>query len=113
MKLGIIGSRQAKALGYDDIRENIPDNCTMIISGGAVGVDTMAEIVAKQMNINFKKILPDYKIFGRTAPLVRNSEIVKQSDKIIAFWDHKSTGTAHAIRECIRLNKPVEIISIK
>lgn len=112
MNIGIIGTRFNGELCPKLMSSYLPENCTMIISGGAVGVDKCAVECAIINNIPYKEILPNYSFFGKQAPLVRNVSIVKESDKVIAFWDHKSRGTAHTIRECIRLKVPVEIVGI-
>jgi uncharacterized phage-like protein YoqJ len=41
---------------------------------------------------------PNYNKDGRWAPLKRNDIIVNEADKIMAFWDGKSTGTKYVIR---------------
>lgn len=55
------------------------------------------------------EILPDYRLHGRRAPLVRNSEIAGRCDKMIAFWDGESRGTLHAMNQAKRMGKPVWI----
>lgn len=112
MKVAIIGSRNAGKLTVFKISQHVPADCTQIISGGATGVDSLAEQYARENNIPFVEVTPDYKIFGRQAPLVRNSKIVELADKVLAFWDYQSKGTAHTISECVRLNVPFEIISL-
>jgi len=84
----------------------------MIISGGAIGVDTAAEKYAQGKGLAFRKILPDYKLFGKRAPLVRDTQIVKEADLVLAFWDMESRGTSFTISECIRLGVEVKIIRI-
>ena len=57
MKVMIAGSRTIQV----DIEKYIPDDTTMIISGGAIGVDTLAEKYADKMNIPKVILKPDYK----------------------------------------------------
>lgn len=66
-----------------------------LISGGAIGVDTIARKWrnAYRPNLFYKEIIPNYKRFGRYAPLQRNQTIVDSVDVVIAFWDGKSRGT--------------------
>jgi predicted Rossmann fold nucleotide-binding protein DprA/Smf involved in DNA uptake len=95
-----------------------------IISGGARGVDTYAEKFAKAHNIkififkaNWKDISHSDAIiknnkFGKydaRAGMRRNQTIVNEADKIIAFWDGKSTGTKSTIDLAIKAGKPVDI----
>ena len=112
MKVAIIGTRDAAGFKSEQITEHLPKECSVIISGGAVGIDTAAEHYAKEHSIPFRKILPDYSMFGKRAPLVRDTQIVKEADLVLAFWDMKSRGTSFTIAECIRLGVAVQIIKI-
>jgi hypothetical protein len=42
--------------------------------------------------------------------LLRNIDMVNNSDMVIAFWDMFSYGTAHTIAHAVRCNKQVIII---
>lgn len=109
MKVAIIGSRN---LNITNLEEYIPENISEIVSGGAKGVDTSAKEYALKNNIPFTEFLPDYKRFGKGAPLKRNLQIIEYADMVIAFWDGKSHGTKYVIDNCSKLNKPVKIIKI-
>lgn len=112
MRVGIVGSRNCKNFDASIIEEYLPLNCTEIISGGADGIDSFAEILALEKDIPIRKILPDYVKYGKRAPLMRNILIVQNSDMLLAFWDCYSRGTAHTINACITKNVPVRIIPI-
>ncbi|MCL2069023.1 MAG: DUF2493 domain-containing protein [Oscillospiraceae bacterium] len=112
MKVAVIGSRNAENFDMNRIGEYLPEDCTLIISGGAPGVDTAAERYAHEHGIAFHKILPDYDSHGRRAPIVRDTQIVRESQLVLAFWDFRSRGTSFTISECIRLGVPVRVISI-
>ena len=47
------------------------------------------------------------------APKERNTDIVKNSDILVAFWDMESTGTLDSITKAIDLNKKVYLYNIK
>ena len=113
LKVAVIGSREAAGFDIERIGKFLPVNCTQIISGGAVGVDSAAEYYAKKNGIAFRKILPDYERHGRHAPLIRDTQIVEESELVLAFWDFHSRGTSFTIGECIRLGVPVRIIDLK
>ncbi len=109
MKAAIIGSRGLKAI---NIGEYIPEGTDEIISGGARGIDTCAAEYARAHGIKLTEIFPDYKRYGRAAPIVRNREIIERSDIVIALWDGRSRGTAHVVSECERLEHPVRVFII-
>lgn len=113
MKVAIIGSRNFKNLKIEKILENIPKDCTSIVSGGAIGVDSYAKKVSKILNVPIKEFLPDYEKYGKLAPLERNTKIVEYSDQVLAFWDYESKGTRNTILKCLDSNKPVKIIPIE
>ena len=106
MKVAIIGSR---SLINVEISKYIPENVTEIISGGAIGIDTLAEEVADKRRISKSIIRPEYDKYGKKAPLIRNKEIVNRAELVIAFWDGKSRGTKFTIDYAKKLNKEVKI----
>lgn len=110
MKVAVVGSRGAAEDCYPLICENLPDGCSEIISGGAQGVDAMAQRLARERGIRFVAFLPDYDSFGRSAPLRRNLEMLAYADYVLIFWDGSSKGTAYVIDECVKSGKPFRIV---
>ncbi len=106
MKVAIIGSRN---LFFDDFKKYIPDNTTKIVSGGAKDIDQCARTFAIKEGIKLTEFLPKYELYGRTAPLKRNIEIINYSDIVIAFWDGKSRGTKFVIDNCKKMNKEFRV----
>lgn len=110
MKVGVIGSRGFK--DYDLVVKTLSSmNITLIVSGGAMGADTLGERYAKENNIETKIFLPDWKTHGKAAGFLRNTDIINESDTIVAFWDGSSRGTADSIAKANKLNKPVIIVN--
>ena len=112
MRVAIVGSRDLQnkeEYWYKKICENIPLNCTEIVSGGAEGVDSFARRYAREHKLLFREFLPEYNRYGKPAAFIRNTEIVEYAHMVIAFWDGQSKGTADTIMKCYELNKPVEI----
>lgn len=109
IKIAVIGSRILTPA--DSVFESLlPENCE-IVSGGAIGVDTAIANYAKKRNIELTEILPDYKKNKKSAPLIRNREIIDMADKVLAFWDGISKGTSYSIAYAQKIGKPVETIS--
>ena len=107
MKVAVIGSR---SIGVADFKKYLPDETDEIISGGAKGVDQVAARYAEMENIKLTEIYPDYRRYGKGAPLKRNNEIIDRSDFVLAIWDGKSCGTRYVIEKCKKINKPVKVI---
>ena len=73
---------------------------TEVVSGGAEGVDLIGEDWAIERGIPVKRFDPDWKLFGKQAGKVRNTEMARYVGKVgrlVAFWDGKSNGTKHMI----------------
>lgn len=109
MKLAIIGSRN---LHVENLSDYIPEGVTEIISGGAHGIDSCAREFAVQNGIRLTEFLPDYRRYGRGAPLKRNILIVDAADEVLAFWDGNSRGTAYTISYAREKNKNVRVIML-
>lgn len=109
MKVAIIGSR---TITIENIEDYIPKGTTEIISGGAKGADTCAKLFAESNNITYTEFLPEYKKYGRAAPIVRNRLIVDSADIIIAFWDGISKGTKSAIDYCKKNRKEILVYTL-
>ncbi len=107
MKVAIIGSRNVKypKAVLNKILEELPNNCTEIVSGGAEGVDMLAEQFAKDNGITFKEI-------SSNNPLEKSQKLAEYADCLIAFWDCASKGTAVIISTFTKVSKNVKIICI-
>lgn len=109
MKVAVVGSRSVN--NYDVVKAILNQyTFTQIISGGAKGVDTLAEQYSIEHNlINPLVILPDWKQYNRGAGAVRNREIVDLSDFVIAIWDGRSKGSLISINHAKKNDKPVYV----
>ncbi len=113
MRVAVIGSRCEDDGLEELIQEHLPPYTTEIVSGGAKGVDHAAKTVAGNLGIPFTEFLPDYKMYGKRAPLVRNDRIIEYADMVLAFWDGDSHGTQYVIGECLKRGKRVVYIPLK
>jgi hypothetical protein len=69
----------------------------IIVSGKANGADSLGEQYAKENNFPVANFPADWKTHGKAAGFIRNIEMAKYADALIAFWDQKSNGTKHMI----------------
>lgn len=67
-----------------------------IVSGTARGADLLGERYAKEKGYPIKQFPADWSK-GKGAGYIRNEDMAKYSDALIAFWDGKSKGTEHMI----------------
>ena len=112
--MGIVGSRDFENTEqvYNLICSKIPENCTEIVSGGARGIDTLAERYAREHNLDLTVFLPEYEKYGKNATLLRNTEIVKRADIILVFMHNESRGSADTASKCLEQKKPLKVYII-
>jgi len=109
MIVGIVGSRDFTDYAYfTKIVSVIP--ISLIVSGGAIGADSLAERYSIELNIPLVKHKPNWDMFGKAAGMIRNKLIVDQSELVIAVWDDKSRGTKHLIDITTKANKKLIIV---
>lgn len=110
--IAVIGSRSFEN-GYflENVLRNLFDHEDVLISGGAVGTDQLAENFADKNIIEKKIFLPNYAL-GRAATHIRNDEIIKISDFFVVFYDGKSKGTASMIKKIQSKKKKMIIFAV-
>jgi hypothetical protein len=98
MKTIIAGSR-----GFNNyaILENAMSQClwpiTEVVSGCARGADTLGERWAHAKRIPVKLFPADWDRDGNRAGYIRNAQMARYAEALIAFWDGKSRGTRDMI----------------
>lgn len=112
--LAVVGSRTFQSYAVlkqrlDEERNKTPFDT--IVSGGAEGADTLAAQYARENGIVLVELRPDMSK-GRFAPLIRNTDIVRRADRVIAFWDGQSTGTLDSIKKARKMSKPLIIVNV-
>ncbi|MBQ8389082.1 MAG: hypothetical protein IJX46_09175 [Clostridia bacterium] len=110
MKLLIAGSRSIKNF---DLAPYIPKDVDLIISGGAGGVDSLAEEYADKHRISKLILRPQYGLYGKAAPLKRNEIMVELADRVLLIWDGISKGSQHTAKYAKSAGKHVELVIFK
>ena len=109
MKLLIVGSRSITDF---DLSPYIPTGVDTIISGGAYGIDILAEQYADRNHISKYILRPRYELYGRAAPLKRNEQMVDMADAVLVIWDGKSKGAQYTTKYTKKTNKPITLILV-
>ena len=109
MKLLVIGSR---SIINFDLSDYIDPDTELIITGGASGIDTLAERFADKHNISKLVLRPKYNIYQKAAPLKRNEKMVDIADEVLVIWDGKSKGTKYTLQYAQKQNKKIHLIDI-
>lgn len=116
MRIAVIGSRNFNDYEYfksefEKFLKELDIKEYKIISGGAKGADAFAAKYAKENNKEIVEFLPDWEKYGKKAGFLRNNIIWDNADIGIAFWDGKSTGTAHSFEISKKQNKILKVIN--
>lgn len=113
MKFLVFGSRSfqdyaflSDKLGWIVSRED------EIITGGAVGADSLAERWAREHGVSHTLFKPDYEQHGDEAPLMRNALMAEEADKGICFYDGCSRGTIHTLQELAKRGKHTQVYGV-
>lgn len=110
MKVAIVGSRDFRNFDMVDTFVNQLPVSDVVVSGGARGVDLCAEMAARKRGMKCIIHKAEWARNGRGAGFMRNSLIVNDCDKLVAFWDGESRGTKHSIDLANLRGKSVEVI---
>lgn len=109
-RVAIVGSREWSDL--ERVRSHVrglPAG-TIVVSGGARGVDTAAEQAARERGLEVRVHRPDWARHGNAAGVIRNGEIVADCTRVVAFWDGRSRGTFDTLNRAHAAGLPVEIV---
>lgn len=117
MKVAIVGYRNFKDYQFFEKKVNEILACNdiapcEIVSGGAEGVDTLAEIYAHEYTIPLTVFPAEWNKYGRSAGPKRNKLIVDRADVVIAFLSKESKGTVSTINLAKKANKKVFVVDV-
>lgn len=114
MKVIIAGSRSIES--YDIVCCAIQESnfdITTVISGTANGVDKLGELYANNNNIDIVRLPADWRKHGNAAGFIRNEQMAKRGEALIAVWDGKSRGTKHMIDLANKYNLKIYVKKVK
>lgn len=85
---------------------------TQIISGMSRGPDRLSIRYGVENKIPIIKVFPDWKTYGKQAGFIRNEQMAKIADGLIAIWNGYSKGTYHMIRTAEKKGLKVYITTV-
>ena len=107
MKLLIVGSRSIVDF---DLSQYISADVDTVISGGADGIDRLAEQYADLHHLSKFILRPRYDLYGRAASLKRSEQMVDMADAVLIVWDGCSKGTRYTLEYAKKKNKPIRLV---
>lgn len=112
MKLAVIGSRTFQDYEWLEqclLKAFCVSDVEAVVSGGARGADALAVRFARKFGLPLEIVNADWETHGRKAGPLRNTEIVRRSDAVAAFWDGRSRGTRDSIAKARMAGKRIVI----
>ena len=115
VKVGIVGSRSITSSEYVFsvldfyLARLLEENEVVIVSGSAIGIDSLGAQWAELRKLKTEIYLPDWQTHGKKAGFLRNQQIIDNSDYLIAITTG-SNGTADSIKRAVKKNIPIKII---
>lgn len=120
-RVALVGSRNY--VDYDIFKQNVDatlerwgltPECVVVVSGGAKGVDTLAERYAKECTATAAAMVfkPDWDTHGKKAGILRNADIIDAAEYCIAFPSHSGKGTQDSIKRANAKKIPTEVFWI-
>lgn len=83
---------------------------TVIVHGGARGVDTWVQQTAELYELKTEIYYPDWKKHGKAAGVIRNQQMINtKPDRVAIFWNGTSRGTKDMIDRALKAGISVEV----
>lgn len=114
-KLAVVGSRDFPLIDRAQLELNhVIENTGIdtIVSGGAIGIDTLAEQYAIKNGLKTIIHPAEWDKYGRSAGYIRNKNIVDDADAILIFWYKDSKGTKYTLDLSKKSNKPLYLLQV-
>lgn len=114
MKTIIAGSRTINdpSLVEEAVRKS-GFKITEVISGGARGIDRLAEAWARRSNLPVRCFPAEWNRYGKQAGHLRNEQMADDAEGLIAVWDGRSPGTGQMIKVAKKKGLKVFVLSPK
>ena len=94
-------------------KNNLQYRDIKIISGHAKGADKLGEKYAEKHNIELEIYKANWNKYGKKAGAIRNGEMARNANRLIAFWDFVSKGTANMIETAQKRKLFVDVYDIR
>lgn len=108
-RIAIVGSRDFSAPDVvADYVATLPKD-SIVLSGGAKGVDSWAEQAALAHGLKVQIFEADWQNLGAKAGPIRTEMITANADQVTAFWNRKSRGTLNMLFLARESGLPVKI----
>lgn len=116
MRIIIAGSREYNnyeeaAKLIDKFIKDVNSSNVVIVSGGAKGADKIGEEYAARNDLDCVVYKANWGKYGKQAGIIRNGEMAKNADCLLAFWDGESRGTYNMINTAKKRKLKVRVFN--
>jgi len=116
IKLIVAGGRDFKNYevaeqAIEMVRTTYAQQELIILSGMAKGADSCGWSYAKIHNVPVMEFPAKWDSYGKSAGYRRNTEMAKEADALLVFWDGVSKGTKHMIDIMQALGKQIYTVT--
>lgn len=116
MRIIIAGSREYNnyeeaAKLVDKFIKDVNSSNVVIVSGGAKGADKIGEEYAARNDLDCVVYKANWGKYGKQAGIIRNGEMAKNADCLLAFWDGESRGTYNMINTAKKRKLKVRVFN--
>ena len=117
MRIIIAGSREynnyeeAAKLIDKFIKDVNSSSNVVIVSGGAKGADKIGEEYAARNDLDCVVYKANWGKYGKQAGVIRNGEMAKNADCLLAFWNGESRGTYNMINTAKKRKLKVRVFN--
>lgn len=113
MTVAIIGSNTFTDYAkFEEEIKKLPIDITRIVSCGGHGTDKLAEKYARKHNLPLTIYTANWNDYGVKVGHIRDIDLVKDAEYIVAFWDGKSKETAIILKIANELEVPGTVVRI-
>lgn len=92
----------------DKLFSNLHDD-VIILCGKARGADALGEKYANDHGYQVDYYPADWDRYGKSAGYLRNLEMARNADCLVAFWDGESKGTKHMIEVAYKFGLEIRV----
>lgn len=102
MKTIIAGSRSATYQQVCEAMTKYAEEVVEVVCGESEGADMHGRLWAAVRQIPVKSFPADWASHGRSAGPIRNREMARYGEALVAVWDGESRGTKNMIEEATK-----------
>ena len=109
------GSRSIVDRELIDSKLKALPRCAVILTSRTHGASAAVRDASMRLGLRLEvwTAMSDRYPTAEDAYFARDEEMIRSADRVLAFWDGESAGTAHELTYARRLSKPIDLVLAK